>query len=54
MSPTQPDPTDTSKPPGKTRTWWHALLVRLLDHLLSARYEVRDEVPIGKMPLRID
>jgi hypothetical protein len=55
MSPlTLPNEAETPKPPGKTRTWWHALLVRLLDHVLSARYEVRDEVPIGRMPLRID
>jgi hypothetical protein len=51
---TPPNESDASKPPGKTRTWWHALLVRLLDHVLSASYEIRDEVPIGKLPLRID
>jgi len=54
--------TDTSKPgssarsdhPGKTRTWWHPLLARLLDHVLATAYTVLDEVLVGKMPLRVD
>jgi hypothetical protein len=40
--------------PGKTRTWWHPLLVRLLDHVLSTAYWVQDEVPVGQLPLRVD
>jgi hypothetical protein len=30
------------------------LLVRLLQHELSGAYDVREEVPIGKVPLRLD
>jgi len=40
--------------PGKTRTWWHPLLVRLMDHVLAAAYMVLDEVLVGKLPLRVD
>jgi hypothetical protein len=40
--------------PGKARTWWHPLLVRLLDHVLSPAFEVRDEVNVGTLPLRAD
>jgi hypothetical protein len=40
--------------PGKTRTWWHPLLARLLDHELATAYAVRDEVLVGKVPLRVD
>jgi hypothetical protein len=40
--------------PGKTRTWWHPLLVRLLEYALSPAYEVRDEVSVGTLPLRAD
>jgi hypothetical protein len=43
-----------SDQPGKTRTWWHPLLVRLLQHELSGAYDVREEVPVGKVPLRLD
>jgi len=43
-----------SQQPGKTRTWWHPLLVRLLDHLLATAYTVLYEVLVGKMPLRVD
>ena len=45
---------DRSVGPGKTRTWWHPLLVRLLDHLLATAYTVQDEVLVGRMPLRVD
>jgi len=45
---------DQAGPPGKTRTWWHPLFVRLLDHLLATAYTVLDEVPVGRMPLRVD
>lgn len=41
-------------PPGKTRTWWHPLLARLLDHALATAYQVSEEVPVGKLPLRLD
>jgi hypothetical protein len=40
--------------PGKTRTWWHPLLVRLLDFELAAAYKVQEEVLVGKLPLRVD
>ena len=39
--------------PGKLRTWWHPLLVRMLNHLMATAYEVRDEVLVGRMPLRL-
>ncbi len=40
--------------PGRTRTWWHPLLARLLDYELATGYAVRDEVLVGKLPLRVD
>jgi hypothetical protein len=40
--------------PGKTRTWWHPLLARLLDCTLGPAYSVREEVLVGKLPLRVD
>ena len=49
-----PDASDRTDRPGKTRTWWHPLLVRLLDHELASAYSVRDEVLVGKLPLRVD
>jgi hypothetical protein len=53
------DPRDTedrerADRPGKTRTWWHPLLARLLDYELATAYAVRDEVLVGKLPLRVD
>jgi hypothetical protein len=39
---------------GKTRTWWHPLLARLLDHELATAYSVWEEVLVGKLPLRVD
>ena len=45
---------DQSTGPGKARTWWHPLLVRLLEHSLSPAFEVRDEVSVGTLPLRAD
>lgn len=45
---------DGSSQPGKVRTWWHPLLVRVLDFELHDAYEVRGEVPVGLMPLRVD
>ncbi|MBW3600766.1 MAG: hypothetical protein KY475_26310 [Planctomycetes bacterium] len=40
--------------PGRTRTWWHPMLVATLQWALQDSYEVRDEVSVGRMPLRID
>jgi len=40
--------------PGQTRTWWHPLLARLLDHVLAKAYAVHEEVLVGKLPLRVD
>jgi len=40
--------------PGKTRTWWHPLLARLLDYVLATGYSVFEEVLVGKLPLRVD
>jgi len=45
---------DGGDQPGKTRTWWHPLLARLLDHVLATAYSVFEEVLVGKMPLRVD
>jgi hypothetical protein len=45
---------DQPERPGKTRTWWHPLLTRLLAHELSSAYTVQGEVLVGKMPLRVD
>jgi hypothetical protein len=54
---TQPEKPDSAEPadrPGKTRTWWHPLLARLLDHELATAYSVREEVLVGRLPLRVD
>jgi hypothetical protein len=40
--------------PGKTRTWWHPLLVQSLTYLLSSAYQVTGELLVGKLPLSID
>lgn len=45
---------DQARTPGKRRTWWHRLPVRLLNHLMATAYEVLDEVLVGRMPLRVD
>lgn len=52
--PQQPDAPGRADRPGKTRTWWHPLLARLLDYELATAYAVRDEVLVGKLPLRVD
>ena len=52
--PQKPNASEGTDRPGKTRTWWHPLLVRLLDHELASAYSVRDEVLVGKLPLRVD
>lgn len=54
MSDSSDSPQQDASPPGRARTAWHPLLVRLLRWLLRDAYEVRDEVPVGAMPLRID
>ena len=48
------DSTERFDQPGKTRTWWHPLLARLLDHALATAYQVLEEVLVGKLPLRLD
>jgi hypothetical protein len=45
---------DDGDQPGKTRTMWHPLLVRLLNYTLASAYTVVEEVSVGKIPLRID
>lgn len=40
--------------PGKVRTWWHPLLVRLLRHVFGAAYVIDEEVSVGDQPLRVD
>lgn len=53
----EPQPAHTSEGtgrPGKTRTWWHPLLARLLDHALATAYSVWEEVLVGRLPLRVD
>jgi hypothetical protein len=40
--------------PGKTRTMWHPLLVRMLRFTLGSAFEVQEEVYVGKVPLRVD
>ena len=45
---------EATNPPGKLRTWWHPLLVRMLEWLLQDSCEVQDEVTVGRMPLRLD
>ena len=52
--PEQPDASDRADRPGKTRTWWHPLLARLLDHELATAYTVWEEVLVGTLPLRVD
>ena len=49
-----PGGADRIERPGKTRTWWHPLLARLMDHLLSTGYTVHEEVSVGRPPLRVD
>jgi hypothetical protein len=53
-TPQNTDGSERQDRPGKTRTWWHPLLARLLDYELATAYAVRDEVLVGKLPLRVD
>lgn len=50
----QSDSCEHGDQPGKTRTTWHPLLVRMLDYALGSAFTVREEVSVGKMPLRVD
>jgi hypothetical protein len=50
----QSDTSERGDQPGKTRTWWHPLLARMLDFALASAFKVEEEVPVGKMPLRVD
>ena len=43
-----------SSQPGKTRTMWHPLLVRMLRFALGSAFRVDEEVSVGKLPLRVD
>jgi len=45
------DDSERADRPGKTRTWWHPLLARLLDHELATAYSVWEEVLVGRLPL---
>ncbi len=53
---TEPTPEGESRAerPGRTRTWWHPLLARMLKWALSDAYEIEEEVLVGQMPLRLD
>ncbi len=50
----KPDSSPPVDQPGRVRTMWHPLLVRMLDYTLGSAYSVREEVSVGKMPLRVD
>jgi hypothetical protein len=54
MADPQPDSSEHDDRPGKTRTMWHPLLVRLLNYTLASAFTVTEEVSVGKMPLRVD
>ncbi len=45
---------DRSDQPGKMRTWWHPLLVRMLSFALDSGFKVEQEVSVGKLPLQVD
>jgi hypothetical protein len=49
-----PESPEHAAAPGKTRTKWHPLLVRLLTFALDSAFKVEQEVSVGKMPLRVD
>jgi len=54
MDSQQPASPERSDQPGKTRTWWHPLLVRMLAFALDSAFEVEQEVSVGKLPLQVD
>lgn len=47
------EPTESERP-GKVRTWWHPLLVRLLRYSLGSAFQVHEEISVGEQPLRVD
>jgi hypothetical protein len=47
-------PEPEAQQPGKTRTWWHPLLVSVLRWQLGDHYRVEEEVNVGTKPLQID
>jgi hypothetical protein len=49
-----PDSSERGDLPGKLRTMWHPLLVRLLAYTLDPAFKVEEEVSVGKLPLRVD
>ena len=50
----KPDEPDRPGQRRKTRTWWHPLLVSVVDYLSQGVYEVREELAVGQLPLRVD
>ena len=50
----QSDTSERRDQPGKTRTWWHPFLVRMLACTLESAFKVEQEVSVGKVPLRVD
>ncbi len=54
MAVQQSGTSDRSDQPGKTRTWWHPLLVRMLGFALDSAFKVEQEVSVGKLPLQVD
>ncbi len=50
----QSDTSERNDQPGKTRTWWHPLLVRMLGFALDSAFKVEQEVSVGKLPLQVD
>jgi hypothetical protein len=50
----QSEPLEHDDQPGKLRTMWHPLLVGMLEYTLGSAFSVRDEVSVGKTPLRVD
>jgi hypothetical protein len=53
MSTSSPEGESQNRP-GRTRTWWHPLLTRILKWVLGDAYDVDDEVQVGRMPMRLD
>jgi hypothetical protein len=47
------EPLSDSPAPGKTRTMWHPMLVRMLTFALESAFAVEQEVSVGKLPLRV-
>jgi hypothetical protein len=51
---TEPQPNEPAEPPGRVRTYWHPLLVQIFDIDLRNAFQVREEVSVGRLPLRVD